>query len=116
MDGVLGMREMREVIVRTGNDKCTLVIDMTINNYWVEALVDSGAQVSAPSRRLYDCLSCRPIPVEVDSAERCFGFWDYGRLSGRWCGGGPRRCPWKLHHADVCSRHYRQLYSGRITI
>ena len=64
MDGVLGMREMREVIARTGNDKCTLVIDMTIKNYWVEALVDSGAQVSAPSRRLYDCLSCRPIPVE----------------------------------------------------
>ena len=33
MDDVL---EMREVMVRTGNDRCTLVIDMTINNHCVE--------------------------------------------------------------------------------
>ena len=43
MDDVV---EMREVMVRTGNNRCTLVIDMTINNHWVEAVVDSGAQVS----------------------------------------------------------------------
>ena len=47
MDDVV---EMREVMVRTGNDRCTLVIDMTINNHCVEAVVDSGAQVSVLSR------------------------------------------------------------------
>ena len=56
--------EMREVMVRTGSDRCTLVIDMTINNHYVEAVVDSGAQVSVLSRRFYDSLSCRPKPVE----------------------------------------------------
>ena len=56
--------EMREVIVRTGSDMCTLVIDMTINNHYVEAVADSGAQVSVLSRKFYDSLSCRPIPVE----------------------------------------------------
>ena len=41
MDDVV---EMREIMVRTGNDRCTLVvIDMTINNHCVEAVVDSGA-------------------------------------------------------------------------
>ena len=44
-------------MVRTGND-------MTINNHYVEAVVDSGAQVSVLSRRFYDSLSCRPRPVE----------------------------------------------------
>ena len=29
-------------MVRTGNDRCTLVIDMTINNHCVEAVVYSG--------------------------------------------------------------------------
>ena len=43
--------EMREVMVRTGSDRCTLVIDMTINNHYVETVVDSGAQVSVRSRR-----------------------------------------------------------------
>ena len=52
--------EMREVTIRTGNDRCTLVIDMTIKNHYVGAVVDSGAQVS----RFYDSLSCRPGPVE----------------------------------------------------
>ena len=42
--------EMREVMVRTGCDRCTLVIDMTINNHYVEAVVDSGAQISVLSR------------------------------------------------------------------
>ena len=56
--------EMREVMVRTGSDMCTLVIDMTINNHYVEAVVDSGAQVSVLSRRFYDSLSCRLKPVE----------------------------------------------------
>ena len=105
MDDVV---EMREVIVRTRNDRCTLVKDMTINNHCLEAVVDSGEQVSLISRRLYDSLSCRPRPVE--SIRMKSGFWGYGRLSGRWCGGGPRRWPWKLHHDNVCSRHYRQLY------
>ena len=61
MDGVL---EMREVMVRTRNDRCSLVIDMTINNHWVEAVFDSGAQVSVLSRSLYDIMSCRPRLVE----------------------------------------------------
>ena len=56
--------EMREVMVRTGSDRCTLAIDMTINNHYVEAVVDSGAQVSVLSRKFYDSLSCRPKPVE----------------------------------------------------
>ena len=34
--------EMREVMVRTGSDRCMLVIDMTINNHYVEAVVDIG--------------------------------------------------------------------------
>ena len=56
MDDVV---EMREVIIRTGNDRYTLVIDMTINNQCVEALFDSRAQVSVPSRRFYDdCVKC----------------------------------------------------------
>ena len=57
--------EMREVMVRTGSDRCTLVIDMTINKHYVEAVVDSGARVSVLSRRFYDSLSCRPRPVET---------------------------------------------------
>ena len=61
MDEVM---EMREVMIRTGNDRCTLVIDRTINNHDVEAVVDSGAQVSVLSRRFYDSLSCRPKLVE----------------------------------------------------
>ena len=40
MDDVV---EMRDIMVRTGNDSCTLVIYMTINNHYVEAVVDSGA-------------------------------------------------------------------------
>ena len=77
MDDVV---EMREVMVCTGSDRSTLVIDMTINNHYVEAVVDRGAQVSVLSRRFYDSLSCRPRP-----------FVGYGRLSGRWCGCGPWR-------------------------
>ena len=30
--------EMRQVMVRTGSDRCTLVIDITINNHYVEAV------------------------------------------------------------------------------
>ena len=56
--------EMREVMVRAGSDRCTLVIDMTINNHYVEAVVDSGAQVSVLSKIFYYSLSCRPRPVE----------------------------------------------------
>ena len=37
-------------MVRTGSDRCTLMINMTINNHYVEAVVDSGAQVSVLSR------------------------------------------------------------------
>ena len=37
--------KMREVMVRTGSDRGTLVIDKTITNHYVEAVVDSGAQV-----------------------------------------------------------------------
>ena len=37
---------------------------MTINNHCVEAVVDSGVQVSVLSRIFYDSLRCRPRPVE----------------------------------------------------
>ena len=40
------------------------MIDMTIHNHWVEAVVDSWTQISVLSRRLCDSLSCRPKPVE----------------------------------------------------
>ena len=60
MDDVV---ETREVMVRTGSDRCTLVIYMTINDHSVEAVVDNGTQVSVLSRRLYVSLSCRPRPV-----------------------------------------------------
>ena len=108
--------EMREVMVRTGSDRCTLVIDMTINNHYVEAVVDSGAQVSVLSRKFYDSLSCRPKPVE---SIRLKGASAPGVMVG--CrvdgvevdlGDGPRRWPWKLQHDNVCGKHYRQLYSG----
>ena len=56
--------EMREVMVRTESDRCTLVIDMTINIHYVEAVVVSVAQDSVLSRRFYDSLSCRPSLVE----------------------------------------------------
>ena len=49
--------EMREIMVRTGSDRCTLVIDMTINNHYVEAVIDSVAQVSVISRKIYDSLT-----------------------------------------------------------
>ena len=39
MDDVV---EMREVMVHAGSDRCTLVIDMTINNHYVEAVADMG--------------------------------------------------------------------------
>ena len=61
MDDVM---EMTEIMVWTEIDRCTLVIDMTINNHYVEAVVDSGAQVSVLSRRFYGSLSCRPRPVD----------------------------------------------------
>ena len=61
MDDVV---EMEEVMVRTGYDRCTLVIDMTINNHCVGAVVDSGTQVSVLSRRFYDSRSYRPRPVK----------------------------------------------------
>ena len=51
-------------MVRTGSDKCNLVIYMTINNHYVEAVDDSEAQISVLSRRFYDSLSCRLRPVE----------------------------------------------------
>ena len=61
MDDVL---QMREVMVHTGNNRFTLVIGIPINNHWVKAVVDSGAQVFVLNRRFYDSLSCRPKPVE----------------------------------------------------
>ena len=61
MDDVV---EMKEVMVRTGHNRCTLVIDMTISNHCLEAVVYSGEQVSVISRTFYASLSCRPRPVE----------------------------------------------------
>ena len=52
------------MMLRAGNDRCTLVIGMIINNHWVEMVVDSGAQVSVLSRRFYDSLSCTPRLIE----------------------------------------------------
>ena len=57
--------EMREVTVRTGKERCTLVVDLTINTQEVEAVVDSGAQVSVLSKQFYDSLCCRPRAVET---------------------------------------------------
>ena len=56
--------EMREAMVLTGNERCTLVVDMAINNHCVEAVGDSGAQVFVLSRIYYNSLSRRPRPVE----------------------------------------------------
>ena len=54
--------KMREVMVRT--DRCTIVIDMTISNHCMEAVIDGGAQVTVLSRIFYDSRSCRPRPLE----------------------------------------------------
>ena len=53
IDDVVEMR----VMGRTRSDRYTFVIDMTIDNHYVEAVVDGGAQVSILSRRFYDSLS-----------------------------------------------------------
>ena len=70
---------MREVIwyVPEVTGVRTLVIDITINNHYVEAGVDSGAQVSVLSRKFYDSLSCRPKPVESIRLKglRLLGLW-----------------------------------------
>ena len=81
MDDVV---EMREGMVRTGSDRCTLVIDMTISNHYVEAVVDSGIQVSVLSRRFYDSLNCRPRPVE---SIRLKGAFASGVMVGCWVDG-----------------------------
>ena len=49
--------EMREVMIRTGNDMCTLMRDMIINVHLVDAVLVSGAHVSVISNRFYDSLS-----------------------------------------------------------
>ena len=41
----LSFAEMREVTVHTEKERCTLLVDLTINDRIVEAVVDSGAQV-----------------------------------------------------------------------
>ena len=40
------LAEMREVTLRTEKETCTLLVDLTINDWSVKAVVDSGAQVS----------------------------------------------------------------------
>ena len=64
-------------MVSTGSDGCTLVIGKTINNHYVDAVVDSGEQVSVLSRRFYDSLSCRPRSVESIRMKgvRLLGLW-----------------------------------------
>ena len=62
MDDVL---EIREVMVRTGNDRCTLVTDMTITNHCEEAVVDSRAQVSVFSSLSYGRLSVNVVDVDL---------------------------------------------------
>ena len=69
-------------------------VDMTINNHCVDAVVDSGAQVSVLSRIIYDSLICRHRPVEsiwlegasasgvmvgcrVDNTDNCIPGLDY---------------------------------------
>ena len=72
MDDVV---EISEVMVRTGNDRCTLVIYMTIHNHCVETVVDSGAQVSVLSRRFYNSMSCRPRSVEAIGLNGASASW-----------------------------------------
>ena len=82
---------------------------MTINNHYVEAVVDSGTEVSVLSRILYDSLSCRPRPVESI------------RLKGASASGVMVDCRVDGVEVDLgdghgnysmtCGKHYRQLYS-----
>ena len=44
---------MREVTLREESDRCTLVVNLTINTEDVEAVVDSGAQVSVLSKGVF---------------------------------------------------------------
>ena len=55
---------MREVTLREESDRCTLVVNLTINTEDVEAVVDSGAQVSVLSKGFYDSLSDKPPIAE----------------------------------------------------
>ena len=55
---------MREVTLREESDRCTLVVNLTINTEDVEAVVDSGAQVSVLSNGFYDSLSDKPPIAE----------------------------------------------------
>ena len=67
-------------------------------------LVESPRRVEVPSQPEEKTVVICPCSNSVRSR-------GHGRLSGRWCGGGPRRWPWKLQHHNVCGKHYRQLYS-----
>ena len=75
------------VMVRTGNNRCTIVIDMTINNHWVEAVVDSGSHASVLRRRFYGSLSCKPRPVESIRLKGASVYWvmvGCGEMVWRW--------------------------------
>ena len=55
---------MREVTVRTEKERSTLLVDLTINNRSMEAVVDSGAQISVLSKNFYDSLDNKPKMLE----------------------------------------------------
>ena len=54
------LAEMRKVTVGTEKERCTLLVDLTIHARSVEAVVDSGAQVSVLSKSFYDSLDNKP--------------------------------------------------------
>ena len=97
-------------MVRTGSDRCNLVIDMTITNHYVEAVVDSGAQVSVLSRRYFDSLTCRHIQVE---SIRLKGASSSGVMVG--CRVDGVEVDLGYGHGNysmtMYDKHYRQLYS-----
>ena len=59
------LAEMREVTFRTEKERCTLLVDLTINDRSVEAVVNSGAQVSVLSKNFYDSLDNKPKMLET---------------------------------------------------
>ena len=51
---------MREVTVCTEKERYTLLVDLTINDRSVEAVVDSSAHVAVLSKNFYDSLDKNP--------------------------------------------------------
>ena len=59
------LAEMRELAVCTEKERCTLLVDLAINDRSVEDVVDSGVQVSVLSKNFYDSLDNKPEMLEA---------------------------------------------------